>query len=126
MPKIRFFLILKMGGAVLWAVLALFVAAGLAKANGNPTSGSGVMLQNPLSVNSIEELINKIAGQIFYFALLVAPLMIVAGAFLLLTSAGNPNKVILGQKIILWTVVGVVVIFLSKVLIGLVSGFLTV
>jgi len=110
----------------LWAVLALFVAAGLAKANGNPTSGSGVMLQNPLSVNSIEELINKIAGQIFYFALLVAPLMIVAGAFLLLTSAGNPNKVILGQKIILWTVVGVVVIFLSKVLIGLVSGFLTV
>lgn len=89
-----------------------------------PAPSGNVVLNNPLPVNSIEELVNRIVKWIFSVSLIVAPLMIVVGAFIFLTSAGDPTRTKTGTELIKWTIIGFVVILLSRVLVGLIRGVL--
>jgi len=57
--------------------------------------------------------------------LALAPLMILIGAFQLLTSAGNPAKVKTAQNIFLWTAVGLLVVFMARGLIALINVAVT-
>jgi len=68
--------------------------------------GGGIELANPLGVYSIQEILNRI---IYYLHLLAAPIvviMILWGAFLLITSAGNSDKIQQGRKTIMWAIIG--------------------
>ncbi|MDP2930323.1 MAG: hypothetical protein Q8N56_01810, partial [bacterium] len=65
--------------------------------NGCPLDSSGdcpsSCIPNPLRYSSFECLIDAIIKIIFYISLALAPVMIIIGAFQLMTSAGNPVKV---------------------------------
>ena len=62
----------------------------------------------------LESLIKAITDYIFYLSLVVCPLMIVIGAFLFLTSAGDVGRTTLGKNLIKWAVIGLAFILFSK------------
>jgi len=74
---------------------------------------------NPLGeTETFPQLLAKIAGFIFTMALAVAPLLILYAAFILLNSAGDPEKVQTAKKTIIWTLAGLVIIFLSYAMVN--------
>lgn len=81
-------------------------------------------IPNPLEHESIEELLNAIVDFIFYVALVVAPIMIIIGGFLFITSRGDPEQVSQAKKLIIYALVGLAIIYMSKILIGLIRQVL--
>jgi len=47
------------------------------------------------------------------------PLLLVWGGVTFITASGDPSKVEKGKKIILWTIVGLLIVLLSKSLVGI-------
>ena len=77
-----------------------------------------IKIDNPLgSTSTVPALLAKITNFIWFMALAVAPILILIGAYYFLTSAGDPEKVKIGKNTIIWTFVGLLVIFLSNALV---------
>jgi len=81
-------------------------------------------IENPLTSENLEDLINGIINFIFNISLVLAPMMIIVGAFYLVTAAGNPNQVETGKKVILYALIGFLVILLAKGLATLIISIL--
>ena len=77
---------------------------------------------NPLQASSVQDIIDAVQTWIFTIALVIAPLMIVLGAFYILTSAGEPSRVQKGRSIIIWAAIGLAVVLLAKVLYSVILG----
>lgn len=73
----------------------------------------------------IEQVIEAVMDWIFYFALVIAPLIIILGAFLFMTSAGDPAKTTKAKSMIIWAAVGLGVILFSKVIYSIIINILT-
>ena len=82
-----------------------------------------VAIDNPLQVNTVVGLINIIIDIIFNFSLWVAPLMIIVAGFYFVTAAGNPNQINTAKQLILWTLIGLVIVFLARGIVGLLISF---
>jgi hypothetical protein len=82
-------------------------------------SVSAVSIPNPLQYDTFQELINAIINFLFMIALGIAPIMIIIGAFYFVTSAGDPARITTGKQVILYTLIGLLIVFLSKGLIAL-------
>ncbi len=78
-----------------------------------------IRIENPLEADTFAELIGNIIDFIFTIALFIAPLMIMIGAFYFLTAVEDVQKVETGKKIILYTIIGFVIIMLSRGLVEL-------
>jgi len=76
---------------------------------------------NPLTACTIQELIDKIITYVFYLALAVVPVLVITGGALIMTAGGSPERVKKGKTIILYTVIGLIIVLLSKGLISLVK-----
>ncbi|MCX6789029.1 MAG: pilin [Candidatus Gribaldobacteria bacterium] len=63
---------------------------------------------------SVEEFIMAAVNYIFYLSIILAPLMIIIGAAVFLTSAGNPKQTKLGTSIIQWTAIGFAIILFAR------------
>ena len=68
-------------------------------------------LSNPLGVESANELIGRIINSVMGIVGSLALLMFVYGGLIWMTSAGSQEKVKKGKDILLWSAVGLVVIF---------------
>ncbi len=79
---------------------------------------------SPIKYKSISELVKAISNWIFWLALIIAPIMIVIGAFMFLTSAGDPGKTQRGIDLLKWTSIGLAVILGSKLIIALIKKIL--
>lgn len=101
-----------------------------------PTGGGGGIspvgdtgdftLPNPLQTNSIVELIDRV---IFYLTIIASPIlaiMIIWGAFQILTAGGDPGKVRTGKQTILYAAVGFGIILLARGLIAILQQLLGV
>lgn len=84
-----------------------------------PCPGGSFCIPNPLRYESFECLIDAIVNFLFTASLLLAPIMVLIGAFTLMTAAGNPAKVKMANNIFIYTGVGLLVVFMGK---GLVSA----
>ncbi len=82
-----------------------------------------ICIDNPLKAQSLEELIDAIVNFIFWFAMALAPLMIIIAGFLFLTAGGEPDKINKAKNIITYTFIGLLIILLAK---GLISALKTV
>lgn len=78
-----------------------------------PLVVEGIEIKNPLKYESFGDLIENIVRFLFWLSLFVGALMIVVAAYCFLTSAGDPEKVKRAKNIIIWTLVGILVLFLS-------------
>lgn len=86
-------------------------------ANGCPTTtcpAGGVCFPNPLCYETVEELIEAIITILLYVAVVICPLLMVIGAFHILVSAGDPNKVKTGKNMMLWAAIGLLIILFAK------------
>lgn len=102
------------------------LAHGSAPAFPSGTSGSGgqapasestynqtIKINNPLKSNDISELINRIVNWLLVIGAPILALMIIIGAFQILTAAGNAEQVTLGRKTITYAVVGYILLLIS-------------
>jgi len=82
-------------------------------------SAQQVEIENPVTSDSLWGLLDKVINFIFYISISIASLMIVVGAYFFLTSAGEPGKVQTAKDVIMYALIGLVVVFLSKAIIAL-------
>jgi hypothetical protein len=79
-----------------------------------PLFTKAITFENPFEDLTFEKLIENIINFIFWVAMAIAPIMIIVAAFYFLTSGGNPEKVSTAKKIIFYTIIGLIIIFLAK------------
>lgn len=91
-----------------------------------PAVSVAVEITNPLQYDTFKELIEAIANFLFNVALGVAPIMIIIAGFYFITAAGDTAKITTAKNIILYTLIGLLVILLSKGLIALLKSALQV
>jgi len=103
--------------------------------NGTCASGTPagtVCLQNPLNptnsatgVNDPQQLLGKIINTVLGVVGSLALIMFIFGGLTWMTSAGAPDKVKKGRDIIIWSVVGLFIIFASYALLKFFLGTIT-
>jgi len=76
----------------------------------------------PTTYKTFDELVTAIISFIFTIAVVVTPLMIIIGAFYLLTAAGDPKRVETGKTIISYALIGLVVILLARAIIYVIKS----
>lgn len=93
----------------------------LAQARVECTADNPLCLPNPLKIKTVEDLLKGISNFLLQISVPIATLMIVYGAFQILTAAGNPDKFSSGKKTILYAVIGLAIILLFKVITALIG-----
>ncbi len=69
---------------------------------------------NPLNAATFGELFRDIANMIFWVAIVLGPLLIIVGGFMIIFAGLETGKIILGKKIILYTAVILGIILIIK------------
>ncbi|MDO8424326.1 MAG: hypothetical protein Q7S70_00120 [bacterium] len=83
-----------------------------------------VNIQNPLGTISFEVVIEKIINFIFRISVVLAPLMIVIGGVMFVTSGGNLQKTDQAKKLMIWTAAGFLIIIMAKGFVSLIKELL--
>ena len=83
-----------------------------------------VCICNPLEAEEFEVIVDNIINFLFKIAIVLAPLMIVIGAALFVTSGGNLTQITRAKNIILWTAVGFLILLLAKGIMALIESIL--
>jgi len=84
-------------------------------------------IKNPLKdMETIGDLINAVIDLVFWIAVTVAPIMIIIGGFMFITSAGNREKVTKAKKLMLYALIGLAITFLSRMIIDALQRLLHV
>jgi len=79
-----------------------------------PLTVKGVTIDNPLATDSFAELIDAIINIIFYLAIAIAPIIFIVAGFYFIAAAGEPEKILIAKKMILWTLIGLLVVMSAK------------
>ena len=107
--------------------LSFFLVGGTIQAQcGQSCTPGTICFLNPLTACSVEELIERLINFIFIAGIAIAPLMILIAAYNFITAGGDPKKVQTARNIILYTLIGLVIVILSKALVILVKNLLGV
>lgn len=89
----------------------------------NLPPSSNLKLDNPLGTESVNELVGRVINSVMGIVGSLALLMFVYGGLTWMTSSGSQDKVKKGKDILLWSAVGLIVIFgayaLTKFIISL-------
>jgi len=105
----------------LW--LLVFTRPALADhTSGHVGSGSG--LTNPLSYDTLEEILDAVAGFLFTISIPIMVIIIIIGAFQLITAGGSEEKIRKGKKTITWAVIGFVVVLVAGSIASLIKNIL--
>ena len=75
---------------------------------------------NPLLAENIPQFVWQAIVFLFTASLYIAPLMIIIGAYVMVSSGGIPSRIDKGKKIIIWTLIAFAIILISRGLIQLV------
>jgi len=73
-----------------------------------------VKVDNPIKANTIEEIINNVIDFFFTIALIICPLIIIVGGFMMVTSGGDPGKVETGKKMVYYALIGLGIVIMAK------------
>jgi len=89
------------------------------------TGSDAVTLKNPLGEGTtLIILIERLTRWGFTFAVAIVPIIVIIGAFQMLTSAGNPEKFAKGQKTVLYAIIGLVIMAAATGMVSLVRSLL--
>ncbi len=81
-------------------------------------------IENPLKVNDFQSLLQTISSGLFTLAIPVAVVMYIYAGVLFLISRGDPSKTVQAKKVLLYTTIGLVVIFIGSGFIDLIKSVL--
>lgn len=90
-----------------------------ATTTGNRGGGGGATINNPTRWEKFEDLINSLIDFLFTFGLAIFPIIIVSAGYMLMTSAGEPEKINQAKKLLVFALIGICLIFMSKGLISI-------
>jgi hypothetical protein len=96
----------------------------LKTANPKEPPDNQVCICNPLKAEEFEVIADNIINFLFKIAIVLAPLMMVIGAVLFVTSGGNLSQITRAKNIILWTAVGFLILLLAKGIMALIESIL--
>jgi hypothetical protein len=83
-----------------------------------------IELRNPLAAgNDLESVLKSVGDWLILIATPIAIFMILVGAFWILVSGGEPDKIKKGKQTILWTLIGYAILLLGTEIANLISGF---
>jgi hypothetical protein len=82
-----------------------------------------IEIQNPLKARTFEDLVIAIATFLWNIALGIAPIMVIIAGFLFVTGGGDPAKLQRAKQILLYTVIGIVIIGISRGLLVVLKNF---
>jgi len=80
--------------------------------------------ENPVRTDIFTNILDKLTGFIFNISLVIGPLLIIIAAFLFITAGSNPSQAETAKKMIIFTFIGLAVIFLAKGIISLIFSLL--
>jgi hypothetical protein len=75
---------------------------------------TSVVFSNPVSATSFDVILGKTIDLLFWIAVGLLPLFGLFSAFQILTSGGNPEKIDLGKRIIIYALFGFFIITFAK------------
>ncbi|MFH0792294.1 MAG: pilin, partial [bacterium] len=87
-----------------------------------PCAAGSICVPNPICSETFEELLDRIAGFIFWVAIILVPIMIIIGAFIILTAAGDPEKIKKAMNIFLYTAIGVILVLTARALASVINN----
>lgn len=81
-----------------------------------PSGDGGIpaVLENPISSETLSELLKNVLNFLFGLSIVILPIIILYGGFLMLTAAGDPTKISQSRTILLWAVVAFAIILLAR------------
>ena len=94
-----------------------FLTESAPKVTPPPGSGGGgipAVLENPISSQTLPELLNNVLNFLFSISIVILPIIILYGGFLMLTAAGDPAKISQSRTILLWAVIAFAIILLAR------------
>ena len=83
-----------------------------------------VTIDNPLGVKDLGQAIQKIAAQLARLAIPVAAALYIWAGFLFLTAGAKPENITKAKKTLLYTTIGLVVIFIGGGFVDLIRSIL--
>lgn len=93
---------------------------------GAPCPPGMICIQNPLCAQTFEQLVDSIINFIFTLSLPIVPLMIIIGAFYILTSGGEEKRVATGKNIITYSLIAFAIILFAKGLVAVIKQIIGV
>lgn len=72
----------------------------------------------------IEDIVGRAIDYLFLIGVIMAPLIILIGAFMFFTAAGDPTRAQAAKKVIIWAVIGLAILLFAKAIIGIVQYLL--
>ncbi|MCH7828746.1 hypothetical protein IH982_02720 [Patescibacteria group bacterium] len=78
---------------------------------------------NPISSETLQELLENVLNFLFGIAVVVLPIIILYGGILLLTAGGAPEKILRARTILLWAVIAFAIILLARGLPAILRSF---
>lgn len=81
-------------------------------------------LFDPFKGKGFTDLLNSLIDGLLLLAVPVTVVMIIVGAYYIITSGGNPGKRTKGKDYILWSVIGFAILILAKSVVLIVRDFL--
>lgn len=119
--------------SILTSAYLFLTSVGLVLAQGNtftqPPGGSptnSILLPNPLGTKSIIDVLNSVANFLLTISVVIAGIMVIYGAFQILTAGAVPENIEKGKKTILYAMIGLGIMLLFKVLIAIIAQLLGV
>ena len=106
-------------------ILSVLILSSLILPAGALAQGT-IEIDNPLTANNFQDIVDNLLDFIFKIAVVLVPLIVVFGGFLVLTSAGNMEQFEKGKKTIIWAAVGFGIILLSKGILTIINQILGV
>lgn len=103
----------------LFSLVAVGVLAGA------PSFAQAVTLPNPLGITDVRDIMGRVISAALSVSGSIALLMFIYGGILWLTSRGDSKQVEKGKAILVWSTLGLVMIFSSYVLVSAIIGALT-
>ncbi|MDA1337711.1 MAG: pilin [bacterium] len=88
------------------------------------SGSSSSVLINPISSTTLPELLENVLNFLFGLSIVVLPIIILYGGFLMLTAGGEPEKISKSRTILLWAVVAFAIILLARGLPTVLRGIL--
>jgi len=111
---------LKSNSLILYILIFILLAAPFYYLNAEECPPGVICIQNPLEAESVEEIINSITDFLRLIAMGIGLIMIIWGGIQILTAAGSEEKLTKGKKTIMWTIIGVAIVFLFDFIVGFV------
>jgi len=79
-----------------------------------PPTPSGNGAGNPLATSTVTGLVTTITNAIYVISYMLTALFIMIGGFMIITSSGNPEQIIKGRQIVLYTIIAFTVLVAAR------------